>query len=595
MGDLIYMDPNCTRSVSWSTWLEALLLSELPLHADTLFLPKAVSKVGRLLSGVTPTLDDCDACLLGCTTFLLLQFMHSWLTGDFFGASRYFAHLHDNFLAATHPGFLQGAWPIRDEGVRSWKNLILNEMRRFRKLVGVRFLNGSSHVSPTPVRDQWLFVLLDSHARRQQRQQVGRVSFPEWKWELEAATAVLPSLSVRLPFRVFVYEEKEWHGVPGVAELAPLVKGPAFCNYKQWGMDVGFHDFFRTSPVRTFRPDEADFFFVPSYACCHQIAGIHNFATLDAEYAKLIQKLPFFARTQGADHIFSFHYVDLFPSWRSTISRSIFLTPETEVGFERSRSDFELDPLVRPPFNALKDFSIPPYLDVQDVLAFLRHSKPARDRKHLAVFSGKMWHDVEEAADVRGKLAGLASLPGFFVYVYETVTKKLSPDGMHSLMGDARFCFVPRGRAAWSVRFFEALWAGCVPVLLSDHYELPFEALFDVTQFVIKWPVTRIDESLHHFLANIPLEVVERYMSAARDVRCWFLYPPPDVSWLGSVETRKALEEMEDECPNLSSSRNAYYAVVELLARRVRRSRVAVSSFYMPDLDTGAPATFSQL
>ena len=46
-------------------------------------------------------------------------------------------------------------------------------------------------------------------------------------------------------------------------------------------------------------------------------------------------------------------------------------------------------------------------------------------------------------------------------------------------MGNARFCLAPRGRAAWSVRFFEALWAGCVPVLLSDYYEVPFEALFE--------------------------------------------------------------------------------------------------------------------
>ena len=49
-------------------------------------------------------------------------------------------------------------------------------------------------------------------------------------------------------------------------------------------------------------------------------------------------------------------------------------------------------------------------------------------------------------------------------------------------MGDSVFCLVPRGRAAWSVRFFESLWAGCVPVLLSDHYQPSFDQLFDATE-----------------------------------------------------------------------------------------------------------------
>ena len=58
--------------------------------------------------------------------------------------------------------------------------------------------------------------------------------------------------------------------------------------------------------------------------------------------------------------------------------------------------------------------------------------------------------------------------------VGDSMNDLLSPDSMGRLMGDSRFCLVPRGRAAWSVRFFETLWAGCVPVLLSDHYEVPY-------------------------------------------------------------------------------------------------------------------------
>lgn len=62
------------------------------------------------------------------------------------------------------------------------------------------------------------------------------------------------------------------------------------------------------------------------------------------------------------DHIFSFHYIDLFPSWRKQIPKSVILTPETEVGFERSLGDFGLDQTRFPPFNALKDIVVPPSL-----------------------------------------------------------------------------------------------------------------------------------------------------------------------------------------------------------------------------------------
>lgn len=121
-------------------------------------------------------------------------------------------------------------------------------------------------------------------------------------------------------------------------------------------------------------------------------------------------------------------------------------------------------------------------------------------------------------------------------------------------------------------------------MLLSDHYIPPLEALFDSSEFVIKWPVSRIDDSLTQFLASLPLEVVERFVGAANSVRCWYLYPPPEVSWLGSWSVRQSLERVEKViCPNLSSSRNAFQAVVELLARKVHASRGSIETFHIPD------------
>ncbi|CAK9075921.1 Probable glucuronosyltransferase Os01g0926400 (OsGT47D) [Durusdinium trenchii] len=582
--DGLFTDPNCSSLVPWSSWLAQLGGLDLGAYgaeptAEGLKAQQAEEAAVQL--GLGPD----GSCFLGSSTLLLAQVVGAWRRGRFVAALQTFAVLHDHFLTAAHPGFFQhSAWPLSDQDVRFWKDRLLYQIRRFREIVGRRLDQGMKALDEVPdMVERENLGGFASHALQQmQQRRTGRKGNLTLRvpWELAPAAALIPSLpQVVQPVRVYVYGESE------VEAIGKLTRSPAFCHYRQWGMDVGFHDFFRTSPIRTFEPEEADYFFVPSYACCHQVAGMADFDDLDADHEAVVSQLAYFQQSGGRDHIFSFHYIDLFPSWRKQIPKSVILTPETEVGFERSLGDFGLDQTRFPPFNALKDIVVPPYINLRDILGFHRHSKAMRSRSFVASFAGKLWdsESVAEAAKVRSQVAALGEAPGFRIHGYASIKDMLNSDGMQRLMGDSIFCLVPRGRAAWSVRFFEALWAGCVPVLLSDHYQPSFDQLFDATQFVIKWPVSRIDESLVSFLTSLPLDVAERYAANARNVRChlegaergWYLYPPPEVSWIGDWQTRHELEEVEKHvCPNLSSSRNAFQAVVEILARRKVASRV---------------------
>merc|ERR1712187_427111 len=155
------------------------------------------------------------------------------------------------------------------------------------------------------------------------------------------------------------------------------------------------------------------------------------------------------------------------------------------------------------------------------------------------------------------------------------VAQNLSFPEMHALMGNARFCFVPKGKSAWSLRFFEALFANCIPVVLSDHWELPFEAFLDLPSFVIKWPMHDVGTRLLDRLGELSDETVEGYMAAARAQRCWYVYPPllheVHAGGGGGGVGGAATDLLRKICPKLEKQ-NAFIGIMRLLERKRRVS-----------------------
>ncbi|XP_065630627.1 probable glucuronosyltransferase Os02g0520750 isoform X3 [Quercus suber] len=91
---------------------------------------------------------------------------------------------------------------------------------------------------------------------------------------------------------------------------------------------------------------------------------------------------------------------------------------------------------------------------------------------------------------------------------------------------NAKFCLAPRGESSWSLRYYESYFVECVPVIISDQVELPFQNVLDYRQISIKWPSTQIGPQMLEYLESIPDEDIERMINRGRQLRCLWVYAP---------------------------------------------------------------------
>ena len=146
-------------------------------------------------------------------------------------------------------------------------------------------------------------------------------------------------------------------------------------------------------------------------------------------------------------------------------------------------------------------------------------------------------------------------------------------------MAKSRFCFVPRGVSGWTSRLFRALFAGCVPVVLSDDYEIPFLSLFkQEMDWFIRWPMRQVDEALVQYLKNFDINLWMRMRQNGMKVRCWFLYFPT------AIDAEAAFEGGENFCPEWRT-KNAYMATHALLYQKKYVSKMHPHTFVVPTPD----------
>ncbi|KAF5196700.1 Exostosin-like [Thalictrum thalictroides] len=282
-------------------------------------------------------------------------------------------------------------------------------------------------------------------------------------------------------FRVWAYKEGE----------PPLIHdGPVNNIYSTEGQFIDEMDSGK-NPLMAKHPDEAHAFFLP-FSVANVIRYVYKpersfnrdrLQLLVEDYISVIaNKYPYWNRSSGADHFMvSCH------DWAPDINDA---HPELFQHFIRVLCNANASE----GFQARRDVSLPEIYLPFGRLGAPNLAKPVSKRSLLAFFAGG------NHGHIRKKLLKLWKGKDNEVQVYEYLPKGLNYTQM---MGQSKYCLCPSGWEVASPRVVEAIQAGCVPVILSEDYVLPFSDVLDWSKFSVQIPVEKMPE-IKTILSEIP-------------------------------------------------------------------------------------------
>ncbi|XP_075656574.1 putative arabinosyltransferase ARAD1 isoform X1 [Castanea sativa] len=324
---------------------------------------------------------------------------------------------------------------------------------------------------------------------------IGTVDFRSYFFPLLQSPTVTPSLCApSSPLRVYMYDLPRRFNVGMLNRRSPVETPVTAPAWPRWPKNSGLKrqhsvEFWmmgsllyegdgveEREAVRVSDPELADAFFVPFFSSLSFNTHGHNMTDPDTEIdrqlqidlLKLLRQSKYWQRSGGRDHVIPMTHPNAFRFLREQVNASIQIVV-----------DFGRYPRIMS--NLSKDV-VAPYVHVVDSFKIDDTPDPFESRTTLLFFRGRTYRKDEGI--VRVKLAKILSGYDDVHYERSVATDeniKLSSKGMRS----SKFCLNPAGDTPSSCRLFDAIVSHCVPVIISDQIELPFENEIDYSQFSI--------------------------------------------------------------------------------------------------------------
>lgn len=169
-------------------------------------------------------------------------------------------------------------------------------------------------------------------------------------------------------------------------------------------------------------------------------------------------------------------------------------------------------------FNPRKDASIPEINLQRDDTTTVNGGQPLSNRTTLGFFAGGQFH-----GKIRPHLFQHWKDKDEDIQLYERVPNNVS---YLEMMKTSRFCICPSGFEVASPRIVEAIYAECVPVLISQNYVLPFSDVLDWDSFSVQVSVSEIP-NLKRILLGISEDKYKKLHENVKKVQRHFLVNNP--------------------------------------------------------------------
>ncbi|KAK9068583.1 hypothetical protein SSX86_012698 [Deinandra increscens subsp. villosa] len=242
--------------------------------------------------------------------------------------------------------------------------------------------------------------------------------------------------------------------------------------------------------IRVHNSSEADVIFVPFFSsiCFNRFSRLnpHQNTNKNKELQKKLVKYltgqPEWQRSGGIDHVIVAHHPNSLLDARMQLWPAMFIL-----------SDFGRYP---PTIANINKDVIAPYKHI--IKSYVNDSSGFDSRPMLLFFQGAIYR--KDGGFVRQEIFYLLQKEKDVHFAFGSVQKQGIPSATKG-MQSSKFCLNIAGDTPSSNRLFDAIVSHCVPVIISDDIELPFEDVLDYSEFCVF--IRTSDALKDKFLINV--------------------------------------------------------------------------------------------